>query len=180
MKWRQTYIPGLNVTFQNFKTIELSKIIKKKANSDSIEINKEEFSGIADCEKQNQTYKQLIEVLGVSLLPSSEIVKEFENSKSSMNSSKPVTITERSIWFLVEWNIAHAMKYWNKHLIDNWRTELVSAKFGLSIEQIKQIKKIAFDPGHRAWYSKKPKKEKKDRKITENHIEKLRQYLKST
>ena len=80
----------------------------------------------------------------------------------------------------MEWNIAHAMKYWNKLLIDNWRTESVSAKFGLSIEQIKQIKKIAFDPGLRAWYSKKPKKEKKDRKITENHIEKLRQYLKST
>ena len=57
----------------------------KKVNSDSIEINKEEFSGIADYAKQNQTYKQLIEVLGVSLLPSSEIVKEFENNKSSMN-----------------------------------------------------------------------------------------------
>ena len=80
----------------------------------------------------------------------------------------------------MEWNIAHAMKYWNKLLIDNWRTESVSAKLGLSIEQIKQIKKIAFDPGLREWYSKKPKKEKKDRKITENHIEKLRQYLKST
>ena len=97
MKWRQTYIPGINVTFQNFKIIELSKIIKKKANSDSKEINKEEFSGIADCAKQNQPYKQLIEVLGVSLLLSSEIVKEFENKKSFMNSSKPVTITERSI-----------------------------------------------------------------------------------
>ena len=72
------------------------------------------------------------------------------------------------------------MKYWNKFLIDNWRAESVSAKFGLSIEQIKQIKKIAFDPGLRVWYSKKPKKEKKDRKITENHIEKLRQYLKCT
>ena len=53
MKWRQTYIPCLNATFQNFKTIELSNIIKKKANSDSIEIKKEEFSGIADCAKPN-------------------------------------------------------------------------------------------------------------------------------
>ena len=77
----------------------------------------------------------------------------------------------------MEWNIAHAMKYWNKLPIDNWRTESVSAKFVLSIEQIKQIKRIAFDLGLRAWYLKKPKKEKK---ITENHIEKLLQYLKST
>ena len=97
MKWRQTNILGLNVTFQNFKTIELSKIIKKKANSDSIENSKEEFSGIADCSKQNQAYKQLIEVLGVSMLSSSEIVIEFENSNNSMKPSKPVAITERSI-----------------------------------------------------------------------------------
>ena len=94
MKWRQTYIPGLNVTFQNFKTIELSKIIKKKANSDSIEISKEEFSGIADCAKQNQTYNQLIEVLGVSLLPSSEIIKEFETAKAPW--------TPLSLWQLLK------------------------------------------------------------------------------
>ena len=55
------------------------------------------------------------------------------------------------------------MKYWNKLLIDNWRTESVSANFGLSIEQIKQIKKIAFDSGLRTWYS--PKKKRKIGKL---------------